>query len=35
MHSGNIGLSQDIEKIIVAAKILKHKSDIVFLTFTF
>jgi colanic acid biosynthesis glycosyl transferase WcaI len=31
MHSGNIGLSQDIEKIILSAKILKHKSDIVFL----
>ncbi len=31
MHSGNIGLSQDMEKIMESAKILKHKSNIVFL----
>jgi colanic acid biosynthesis glycosyl transferase WcaI len=31
MHSGNIGLSQDVEKIIESAKILKNKSDIMFL----
>lgn len=31
MHSGNIGLSQDIEKLIQSAKILKHKKEIVFL----
>lgn len=31
MHSGNIGLSQDVEKIIDSAKILRRKKDIVFL----
>ncbi|MFX0202453.1 MAG: glycosyltransferase family 4 protein [Candidatus Hodarchaeota archaeon] len=31
MHSGNIGVSQDMEKIIESAKILRQKEDIVFL----
>jgi len=31
MHSGNIGLSQDLEKLIEAANILRQKKDIVFL----
>jgi len=31
MHSGNIGLSQDIEKLIECAKILRQKKHIVFL----
>ena len=31
MHSGNIGLSQDMEKIIESARILGQKKDIVFL----
>jgi glycosyltransferase involved in cell wall biosynthesis len=30
MHSGNIGLSQDMEKLIESARILKHKKEIVF-----
>ena len=31
MHSGNIGLSQDVEKLVESAKILRQKKDIVFL----
>jgi glycosyltransferase involved in cell wall biosynthesis len=31
MHSGNIGLSQDVEKVVESARILKDKRDIVFL----
>lgn len=31
MHSGNIGLSQDVEKLVESAKILREKKDIVFL----
>lgn len=31
MHSGNIGLSQDIGKIVEAAKILREKRDVLFL----
>jgi colanic acid biosynthesis glycosyl transferase WcaI len=31
MHSGNIGLSQDLEKLVECARILRQKKDIVFL----
>jgi glycosyltransferase involved in cell wall biosynthesis len=31
MHSGNIGLSQDIERLIESARILRQKKDIIFL----
>ena len=31
MHSGNIGLSQDVEKLVESARILRQEKDIVFL----